>query len=129
MGVKIDLNDWQKLGHNIPLLVNCKPAGEYLMEKFYRGGGVPAVMQELIKKKKLHTSVMTVSGKTLGQNLNIKINVDSDVIKSFEEPIVENAGFIVMKSNFFNSAVMKTSVISEEFRDRYLSDSDNPNVF
>ena len=129
MGIKVSLNDWQKLGHNIPLLVNCKPAGEYLMEKFYRGGGVPAVMQELIKKKKLHTSVMTVSGKTLGQNLNIKINVDSDVIKSFEEPIVENAGFIVMKSNFFNSAVMKTSVISEEFRDRYLSDSDNPNVF
>ena len=129
MGIKVNLNDWQKLGHNIPLLVNCKPAGEYLMEKFYRGGGVPAVMQELIKKKKLHTYVMTVSGKTLGQNLNIKINVDKDVIKSFENPIVENAGFIVMKSNFFNSAVMKTSVISEEFRDRYLSDPDNPNVF
>ena len=129
MGVKIDLNDWQKLGHKIPLLVNCKPAGDYLMEKFYLGGGVPAVMKELIKEKKLHTSLMTVSGKTLGQNLKIKIDVDTDIIKSFEDPIVKNAGFIVMKSNFFNSAVMKTSVISEEFRERYLSDPKKPNVF
>ena len=129
MGIKVDLNDWQRLGHNIPLLVNCKPAGEYLMEKFYRGGGVPAVMRELIKEKKLHTSLMTVSGKTLGQNLKIKTKVDADVIKSFDDPIVENAGFIVMKSNFFHSAVMKTSVISEEFRERYLSDPDKPNIF
>ena len=129
MGVKINLNDWQKKGHKIPLLVNCKPAGDFLMEKFYRGGGVPAVMKELIKEKKLHTSLMTVSGKTLGQNLQIKINVDNDVIKSFDDPIVENAGFIVMRSNFFNSAVMKTSVISEEFRERYLSDPNRPNIF
>ena len=129
MGVKIDLNDWQKKGHKIPLLVNCKPAGDFLMEKFYRGGGVPAVMKELIKEKKLHTSLMTVSGRTLGQNLQIKINVDNDVIKSFDDPIVENAGFIVMRSNFFNSAVMKTSVISEEFRQRYLSNPNRPNIF
>jgi dihydroxy-acid dehydratase len=129
MGVKVNLNDWQKLGHDIPLLVNCKPAGEHLMERFYRSGGVPAVMQELLKRKKLHKSVKTVSGKTLEQNLKIKINVDTDVIKSFDDPVVDNAGFIVMKSNFFNSAVMKTSVISEEFRERYLSNPDHPNVF
>jgi dihydroxy-acid dehydratase len=129
MGVKINLNDWQKLGHDIPLLVNCKPAGEHLMERFYRSGGIPAVMQELLKQKKLHKSVKTVSGKTLEQNLKIKINVDTDVIKSFDDPVVDNAGFIVMKSNFFNSAVMKTSVISEEFRERYLSNPDHPNVF
>jgi dihydroxy-acid dehydratase len=129
MGVKINLNDWQKLGHDIPLLVNCKPAGEHLMERFHRGGGVPAVMQELVKQKRLHTSVMTVSGKSLKENLKIKINVDTDVIKSFDDPVVENAGFIVMRSNFFNSAVMKTSVISEEFRERYLSDPNHPNVF
>jgi dihydroxy-acid dehydratase len=129
MGVKINLNDWEKLGHDIPLLVNCKPAGEHLMERFYRSGGVPAVMQELLKQKKLHKSVKTVSGKTLEQNLKIKINIDTDVIKSFDDPVVDNAGFIVMKSNFFNSAVMKTSVISEEFRERYLSNSDHPNVF
>jgi dihydroxy-acid dehydratase len=129
MGVKINLNDWQKLGHDIPLLVNCKPAGEHLMERFYRSGGIPAVMQELLKQKKLHKSVKTVSGKTLEQNLKIKINIDADVIKSFDDPVVDNAGFIVMKSNFFNSAVMKTSVISEEFRERYLSNPDHPNVF
>jgi len=129
MGVKINLSDWQKLGHDIPLLVNCKPAGEHLMERFYRSGGIPAVMQELLKQKKLHTSVKTVSGKTLEQNLKIKINIDTDVIKSFDDPVVDNAGFIVMKSNFFNSAIMKTSVISEEFRERYLSNPDHPNVF
>jgi dihydroxy-acid dehydratase len=129
MGVKINLNDWQKLGHDIPLLVNCKPAGEHLMERFYRSGGIPAVMQELLKQKKLHKSVKTVSGKTLEQNLKIKINIDTDVIKSFDDPVVDNAGFIVMKSNFFNSAIMKTSVISEEFRERYLSNPAHPNVF
>ena len=129
MGVKINLNDWQKLGHGIPLLVNCKPAGEHLMERFYRSGGIPAVMQELLKQKKLHKSVKTVSGKTLEQNLKFKINIDADVIKSFDDPVVDNAGFIVMKSNFFNSAIMKTSVISEEFRERYLSNPDHPNVF
>jgi dihydroxy-acid dehydratase len=129
MGVKINLEAWQKLGHDIPLLVNCKPAGEHLMERFYKAGGIPAVMQELIKQKKLHTSVKTVSGKTLGENLKIKIKLDTDVIKSFVDPVVENAGFIVMRSNFFNSAVMKTSVISSEFRERYLSNPKRPNVF
>lgn len=129
MGVKLNLDDWQKLGHDIPLLVNCKPAGDHLMERFHRGGGIPAVMQELLNQKRLHGSVMTVSGKTLKQNLNVKINVDRDVIKTFDDPMVENAGFIVMRSNFFNSAVMKTSVISEEFRERYLSNPDHPNVF
>lgn len=129
MGIKINLEAWQKLGHDIPLLVNCKPAGEHLMERFYKAGGIPAVMQELVKQKKLHTSVMTVSGKTLAENLKIKIKLDSDVIKSFADPVIENAGFIVMRSNFFNSAVMKTSVISEEFRERYLSNPKHPNVF
>jgi dihydroxy-acid dehydratase len=129
MGVKINLEAWQKLGHDIPLLVNCKPAGEHLMERFYKAGGIPAVMQELIKQKKLHTSVKTVSGKTLGENLKIKIKLDTDVIKSFADPVVENAGFIVMRSNFFNSAVMKTSVISSEFRERYLSNPKRPNAF
>lgn len=129
MGVKINLEAWQKLGHDIPLLVNCKPAGEHLMERFYKAGGIPAVMQELVKQKKLHTSVMTVSGKTLAENLKIKIKLDSAVIKSFADPVIENAGFIVMRSNFFNSAVMKTSVISEEFRERYLSNPKHPNVF
>ena len=129
MGIKFDLSDWQKLGHNIPLLVNCQPAGEYLMESFYRAGGVPAVMKELIKNKKIHTNIMTVTGKTVGQNLKRKIDVDTKVIKTFKNSLEDNAGFLVMKSNFFSSAIMKTSVISKEFKDRYLSDPKNLNVF
>jgi len=129
MGIKFDLSDWQKLGHNIPLLVNCQPAGEYLMESFYRAGGVPAVMKELIKNKKIHTNIMTVTGKTVGKNLKRKIDIDTKVIKTFKNSLEENAGFLVMKSNFFSSAIMKTSVISKEFRARYLSNPKNPNVF
>jgi len=129
MGIKFDLSNWQKLGHKIPLLVNCQPAGEHLMEGFYRAGGVPAVMKELIKNKKLNLKVMTVTGKKLGENLKSKIKVNSDVIKSFENNLTEHAGFLVLKGNFFSSAIMKTSVISEEFKNRYLSDPKNLNSF
>ena len=129
MGIKFDLSDWQKLGHDIPLLVNCQPAGEYLMESFHRAGAIPAVMKELIKNKKIHTNIMTVTGKTVGQNLRKKVSVDKDVIKSFKDSLAENAGFLVLKSNFFSSAIMKTSVIGKEFRDRYLSNPKHPNTF
>ena len=129
MGIKFDLSDWQKLGHNIPLLVNCQPAGEYLMESFHRAGAIPAVMKELIKNKKIHTNIKTVTGKTVGENLKKKIDVDSKVIKTFKNALTEKAGFLVMRSNFFSSAIMKTSVISKEFRDQYLSNPKHPNVF
>ena len=129
MGVKFDLSNWQKLGHEIPLLANCQPAGEYLMESFYRAGGIPAIMKELIKNKKIHTNIITVSGKTVGENLKRKIEINRKVIKSFKDNLSENAGFLVMKGNFFSSAIMKTSVISPEFRERYLSDPNHPNVF
>ena len=129
MGIKFDLSNWQKLGHEIPLLVNCQPAGEYLMESFYRAGGIPAIMKELIKNKKIHTNIITVTGKTVKENLKRKIEVNRKVIKTFEESLTENAGFLVMKGNFFSSAIMKTSVISSEFRERYLSDPKHPNVF
>jgi dihydroxy-acid dehydratase len=129
MGVDFNLEQWEKLGHDIPLLANCQPAGEHLMEGFFKAGGVPAIMQELIKKNRLNTKVLTVTGKTLEENLNIKLDVNRDVIKEYDNPLSQNAGFIVMKSNFFSSAVMKTSVISPEFRERYLSNKDNLNVF
>ena len=129
MGIKFDLSDWQKLGHNIPLLVNCQPAGEYLMESFHRAGAIPAVMKELIKNKKLHTNIKTVTGKTVGENLRRKVDVDNKVIKSFKNSLAEKAGFLVMKSNFFSSAIMKTSVISKEFKERYLSNPKHSNVF
>ena len=129
MGIKFDLSEWQKLGHNIPLLVNCQPAGEYLMESFHRAGAIPAVMKELIKNKKLHTNIKTVTGKTVKENLRKKIDVDNNVIKSFKNSLAEKAGFLVMKSNFFSSAIMKTSVISKEFKERYLSNPKHLNVF
>ena len=129
MGIKFDLSNWQKLGHKIPLLVDCQPAGKYLMEGFYKAGGIPAVMKELIKNKKLNTKVKTVTGKNLGQNLKSKIKVNSKVIKTFKKNLSENAGFLVLRGNFFNSAIMKTSVISDEFKKRYLSDPDKPNSF
>ena len=129
MGIKFHLSDWQKLGHKIPLLVNCQPAGEYLMESFFRSGGVPAVMKELIKNNKIHTNLITVTGKKIGQNLRKKIKTDPRVIKTFENSIADKAGFLVLRSNFFSTAIMKTSVISKEFKDRYLSDPKKPNVF
>ena len=129
MGIKFNLNHWQKIGHKIPLLVNCQPAGEYLMEGFFKAGGVPAVMKELMKKNKLNTKVLTVTGKKLSENLKHKIKVDNKVIKSYKDNLTENAGFLVLKGNFFNSAIMKTSVISEDFKKRYLSDPKNPNTF
>ncbi len=129
MGIKFDLSNWQKLGHKIPLIVDCQPAGKYLMEGFYKAGGIPAVMKELIKNKKLNTKVKTVTGKNLGQNLKRKIKVNSKVIKTFKKNLSQNAGFLVLRGNFFNSAIMKTSVISDEFKKRYLSDPDNPNLF
>ena len=129
MGIKFDLSIWQKLGHKIPLLVDCQPAGKYLMEGFYKAGGIPAVMKELIKNKKLNTKVKTVTGKNLGQNLKRKIKVNSKVIKTFKKNLSQNAGFLVLRGNFFNSAIMKTSVISDEFKKRYLSDPNRPNSF
>ena len=129
MGIKFDLSNWQKLGHKIPLLVDCQPAGKYLMEGFYKAGGIPAVMKELIKNKKLNIKVKTVTGKNLGQNLKSKIKVNSKVIKTFKKNLSQNAGFLVLRGNFFNSAIMKTSVISDEFKKRYLSDPDRPNSF
>ena len=100
MGIKFDLSNWQKLGHKIPLLVNCQPAGEHLMEGFYKAGGVPAVMKELIKNKKLNTKVLTVTGKKIGENLKSKIKVNADVIKSFENKLTKDAGFLILKGNF-----------------------------
>ena len=99
------------------------------MESFHRAGAIPAVMKELIKNKKIHINIKTVTGKTVGQNLRKKINVDSKVIKSFKSSLEEKAGFLIMRSNFFSSAIMKTSVISKEFRNKYLSDPKHPNVF
>ncbi|MBL8893192.1 MAG: dihydroxy-acid dehydratase, partial [Rhizobiales bacterium] len=129
IGVELDVADWEKVGHDVPLLVNLQPAGEYLGEDYHRAGGVPAVVAELIKAKLIHESAMTVNGKTIGENCKGKFSWNRDVIKDFNEPIMKQAGFKMLKGNLFDSAIMKTSVISKEFRDRYLSNPKDPNAF
>jgi len=129
MGVEHTLDDWQRLGPEIPLLVDLQPAGRFLGEMFYRAGGVPAVMKELANAGKLHLDVMTVNGKTLGENLERVPDGDREVIRSYGKPMMERAGYVVLSGNIFDSAVMKISVIDKEFRSRFLSDPSRPNVF
>jgi len=129
MGVEHTLDDWQRLGPEIPLLVDLQPAGRFLGEMFHRGGGVPAVLKELANAGKLHLDVMTVNGKTLGENLVTVLDGDREVIRSYAKPMLERAGYIVLSGNLFDSAVMKISVIDKEFRSRFLSDPSRPNVF
>ncbi len=130
LGLPLDNDDWQELGHKIPLLVNMQPAGEYLGEDFQRAGGVPAVIGELLEAGLLpHPDAMTVNGKTIGENCANTRSLDEDVIKTVAAPILKEAGFLNLKGNLFDSAIMKTSVISQEFRDRYLSNPEDPNAF
>ncbi|HEY0420607.1 MAG TPA: IlvD/Edd family dehydratase [Acetobacteraceae bacterium] len=129
MGVDHTLDDWQRLGPSIPLLVDCQPAGRFLGERFHRGGGVPAVLKELLGAGKLDGGVMTVTGKTLAENNAGVPDGDREVIRAYAEPMKENAGYVVMSGNLFDSAVMKISVIDKEFRDRFLSNPEHPNVF
>jgi dihydroxy-acid dehydratase len=129
IGVELTVDDWQTYGEEIPLLVNLQPAGEYLGEDYYHAGGVPAVMGELIKHNLLNTGAMTVNGKTVGENYTTATIEDDKVIRPFERPLKERAGFRVLRGNLFSSAIMKTSVISPEFRQRYLSNPNDPEAF
>ena len=129
VGVKLEIEDWEKVGLEIPMLVNLQPAGKYLGEDFHRAGGVPAVMNTLLKAKKLHENSLTANGKTVADNYADTTTKDTDVIRTFLKPMLENAGFIILKGNIFDSAVMKTSVISDNFRSQYLSKPNSINVF
>jgi dihydroxy-acid dehydratase len=129
MGVALALRDWQDHGHKVPLLVNLQPAGEYLGEDYYRAGGVPAVVNQLMRQGLISESALTVNGQTIGENCASAEIEDERVIRPFDQPLVGNAGFIVLSGNLFDSAIMKTSVISAEFRARYLSNPDAPDVF
>jgi len=129
MGVSLALEDWQTFGYDIPLLVNLQPAGEYLGEDFYRAGGVPAVIRELMQQGLIRESARTVNGRSIGENCrNAKIE-DEKVIRPFASPLMSKAGFIVLKGNLFDAAIMKTSVIGPEFRARYLSNPADPEAF
>ena len=130
LGVKLNNDDWQKFGHKIPLLANMQPAGEYLGEDYHRAGGVPAVVFELMKAGLLpNKDALTVNGKTMGANCRGRKILNPDVLKTVKNPLVKHAGFINLKGNLFDSAIMKTSVISSEFRERYLSDPKDPDAF
>lgn len=128
-GIEVGDEEWQRFGHPIPLLVNCQPAGEYLGEDFYRAGGVPAVMGELLRAGRLHPEPLTASGKTVGESVRECTATDRRVIKSYDEPLAKDAGMLVLSGNLFDSAVMKTSVISPEFRETYLSNPEDPEAF
>ncbi|MDJ0612797.1 MAG: IlvD/Edd family dehydratase [Rhizobiaceae bacterium] len=130
LDIELTNDDWQKLGHKIPLLTNMQPAGKYLGEDYHRAGGVPAVVNELMKAGLLpHKNAITVNGKSIGANCRGKKIQNPEVLKTVKNPMVEHAGFINLKGNLFDSAIMKTSVISDEFRDRYLSNPDDPDAF
>jgi dihydroxy-acid dehydratase len=129
IGVELDIDDWQGYGHKVPLLVNLQPAGEYLGEDYYHAGGVPAVVNELMKQGLIRETAPTVNGRSIGDNCRNTPIQDEKVIRPFGNPLKQEAGFLVLRGNLFDNAIMKTSVIGEEFRQRYLSNPDDPNTF
>jgi dihydroxy-acid dehydratase len=129
VGVELAIDDWEKVGYDVPLLVNIQPAGDYLGEDYYRAGGLPAVMHELHAAGRLHGDARTITGKTVAENVAKAKVYNVDVIRPYDRPLKATAGFKVLRGNLFDSAIMKTSVISEEFRNRYLSNPKDPNAF
>ncbi len=128
-GVDLSIQDWEDHGYDLPLLANCQPAGEYLGEGFFAAGGVPAIVNELMKVGRIKEGAVTVNGKSIGDNCRGAEIQDTDVIRPFGKPLVAQAGFLVMRGNLFDNAIMKTSVISQSFRDRYLSTPGKENEF
>ncbi|KAK4901855.1 hypothetical protein LTR27_001628 [Elasticomyces elasticus] len=129
IGVKLDLDDWDRIGHGLPLLLNMQPAGEWLGEEYYRAGGLQAIQAELLDQGKLHGDALTANGKTVKDNAAGKHSWDRRTIKEYSEPMKKEAGFLHLSGNLFDSAIMKTSVISEEFRAEFLVDINDPNAF
>ena len=130
LNIELSNDDWQHFGHEVPLLLNLQPAGEYLGEDYHRAGGVPTVVAELMRHNMLpHPDAITANGKSIGDNCREQRNLNPDVIRPIDNALKEKAGFINMKGNLFDSAMMKTSVISQAFSDRYLNNPDDPNAF
>ena len=129
IGVPLDLNDWDTLGFDVPLLVNVQPAGEMLCEEYYKAGGLLAVMAELLQQGKLHPGALTCNGKSVKENAEGKFSWDRRTIKPYAEPLKESAGFLHMTGNLFNSAIMKTSVITDDFRKGFLENPKDLNAF
>ncbi|MBP2160938.1 MULTISPECIES: IlvD/Edd family dehydratase [Asticcacaulis] len=129
IGVDLKVEEWQEYGEEIPLLVNLMPAGEYLGEDYHHAGGVPAVVKQLMNQGLIREDALTANGKTIGENCRDAVTEDVNVIKPFDQPLKTRAGFRVLSGNLFDSAVMKVSVISPEFRERYLSNPNDPEAF
>jgi dihydroxy-acid dehydratase len=129
VGVDLNIRDWERVGHQINLLANVQPAGEFLGEAYHRAGGVGAIFGELMQAGKIRTGALTVSGKTIGENYKDARSLDTNVIRTYDKPLKQNAGIVVVSGNLFSSALVKTSVISDEFRQRYLSDPGNEDCF
>jgi dihydroxy-acid dehydratase len=129
VGVEVSIDDWERIGFDVPLLVDMQPAGKYLGEDYYRAGGLPAVLHELMQAGRIHAGAMTVNGRTIGDNVRETKAQDADVIRPYNAPLKQKAGFRVLRGNLFSSAIMKTSVISDDFRKRYLSNPDDPDAF
>ena len=130
LGVALDNDDWQTFGHDIPLLVNLQPAGKYLGEDYHRAGGVPAVIAELLSANLLpNPATITANGQTMADNCALRRTTNDDVIMPVSAPLKTTAGFVNLKGNLFDSAIMKTSVISPAFRKAYLSNPDDPDAF
>ncbi|WP_375461911.1 IlvD/Edd family dehydratase [uncultured Enterovirga sp.] len=129
IGVPLDCDDWERIGFEIPLLVNMQPAGHYLAEEYHRAGGLPAVISELIGAGKIHEGALTANGRSIGDNCRNKPSWNPEVIRPYGDPLMERAGFLNLKGTLFESAIMKTCVISKEFHDRYLADPADPNAF
>jgi dihydroxy-acid dehydratase len=129
MGVDLNIRDWERVGHQIHLLANVQPAGEFLGEAYHRAGGVGAIFGELMQAGKIRTEALTVSGKTVGENYKAARSLDTNVIRTYDHPLKHNAGIVVVSGNLFSSALVKTSVISDEFRRRYLSNPGNEDCF
>lgn len=128
-GVELHPRDWTDHAYDLPLLVNMQPAGKYLGERFFRAGGVPAVMWELLQAGRLHGGCASVTGRSIAENLQGREAKDREVIRPFSEPLMEKAGFLVLSGNLFDFGIMKTSVISEAFRARYLCEPGNEGAF
>jgi dihydroxy-acid dehydratase len=129
IGVKLSIEDWETVGYDVPLLVNMQPAGKYLGEEYFRAGGLPAVMRELLRAGRLHADALTINGKSMDDNVKRAVIQDADVIRTYNKPLKQKAGFKVLSGNLFDSAIMKTSVISDDFRQRYLANPKDPNAF
>ena len=129
IGVDLKIEDWETVGYDVPLVVNMQPAGEFLGEDYFRAGGLPAVLHELHAAGRLHGDALTINGKTVAENVAQAKAANANVIRPYDKPLKAQAGFKVLHGNLFDSAIMKTSVISDEFRKRYLSNPADPNAF